>query len=870
MMDNSNNGNVNVNAKHVNDNDNSNNAAASPTDIFTIFSSSTDTTTPIPTRTPTSLANIVEVDLESSSSYKSTSSINYNDNNNSSSNNNMNMNMNIIDHATATSGLSSPSDEQKEQSTIETKEKGRGGDGDGEGGYYSIPESGNAVNVGYNNCNNDNNNNSNSNSKKDLQSQTGSGSCRSYRSYTTAMEEEQSQSPIQVQTQTTATNNHNHNHDKSQLQSHHSHQQQQQPFEDDYDNDDDDKNDGIHSTSLSKSLSETFKRVAVNDTTTTITNVQSPSQKRKFFVQACYLSIAAIISTLLRYVATTTSNVQSQLLLQLQSYPQKRKVFVQACYLSIAAIIGTLLRLILAQLFGQACSNPGSIGYIKDSSVLCVTSNGETTQNEGIIFADLPANLLGSFIMGLLQDGNSLGLAINMPIAFVKPTNIFQSYDIWHLALRTGFCGSLTTFSAWNSEMVVLLVGNHEAMPNRESMIWKALFGYIIGMETAIGSYVFGRTVAWWLHRWINPQLAYEQREMNIREKKHGISINRLLPQLERRYLHSLFENNYNNNNNNSNTNNKYDGCANASRSNDGDGEGGSNSSSRSQLSTLSPTYVLTQEELEPLFRWRESTKVARRVESGDEISNKLIELETALIVRNESIPKNQQHHLEITALYYGWDIDALQEWLSKRKYYDTKDQVSSASSAAVVSLTPAGISKTSEDDTVRYAPPVACLLLIILFIILIILMMHWDAQTSYDITYRTMAYSMLFAPPGALLRWKLSGWNGTLGTRSVPIRRLVRWKWLPIGTLAANVIGAMGSITMIGLEYNLGGSSGDGFTNNGFWEIATLRAIKIGFCGCLSTVSTFVSEVHKLTKNTSRSWLQVYCYHAWFICRYL
>jgi len=229
--------------------------------------------------------------------------------------------------------------------------------------------------------------------------------------------------------------------------------------------------------------------------------------------------------------------------------------------------------------------------------------------------------------------------------------------------------------------------------------------------------------------------------------------------------------------------------------------------------------------------------------------------LENTLIVRNESLPKNQQHHLEITALYYGWDIDALQEWLSKRKYYDTKDQVSSSS--VVVSLTPAGISKTmSEDDTVWYAPPVACILLVIILTILIILMMHWVAKTSYDITYRTMAYSMLFAPPGALLRWKLSGWNGKLGTRYVPIRRLARWKWLPIGTLAANVIGAMVSISMIGLEYNLGvsngsssGSGGGGFTNNGFWDIATLRAIKIGFCGCLSTVSTFVSEVHKLTQ---------------------
>ena len=62
----------------------------------------------------------------------------------------------------------------------------------------------------------------------------------------------------------------------------------------------------------------------------------------------------------------------------------RRKTFVQACYLGIAAIFGTLLRLILAQLFGQACSDPESVGWIAAEAVLCVTSNGETTQNEGI------------------------------------------------------------------------------------------------------------------------------------------------------------------------------------------------------------------------------------------------------------------------------------------------------------------------------------------------------------------------------------------------------------------------------------------------------------------------------------------------------
>ena len=674
--------------------------------------------------------------------------------------------------------------QQEKQSSNKLRDEG--GEGENTLLYHSIPESGNALNVGYNANNNPTlipNNDSNTNTNKRVTTTATSNNNNNDHlqtqysgSYVTAMEQEQNE----------RSNQHQH-------QQQHQHQHQQ-PFETD------NNGDGISS---SESFVDTLKQAASNTT-----------------------------NSVIWWTMSHTS--------------QRRKVFVQACYLGIGAIFGTLLRLILAQLFGQACSNPGTIGYINDEAVLCVTSNGETTQNEGIIFADLPANLLGSFIMGLLQDGTSLGLAINMPIAFVKPTNIFQSYDIWHLALKTGFCGSLTTFSAWNSEMVILLVGNHTGgMSNRPSMVWKALFGYVIGIETAIGSYVFGRTVAWWFHRWMNPQLASEQREMNIREKKHGIVINRTLPILERQYLHGLFENNSNNNNDSSNINNN--GSNDASNS---------LSASASSSYALSPTSTLTQEEIEPLYRWRESTLIARRVESGDEINKKLVELETSLIVRKESITHEQLD----TALYYDWDIDALQNWLTKRnKYYNHQDinesssSLPSSSSVSVsisIPLTPAGISKTmSEDDTVWYAAPVAFMLLMLCLIILLNLMMYWDGKTSYDITYRTMAYSMLFAPPGALLRWKLSGWNGQLGSL-IPIPRLVRWKWLPVGTLAANVLGAMISISMIGWEYNItaAGSSG-GFTSSSFWGIATIRAIKIGFSGCLSTVSTFVSEVHKLTQ---------------------
>ena len=124
------------------------------------------------------------------------------------------------------------------------------------------------------------------------------------------------------------------------------------------------------------------------------------------------------------------------------------KSLLTACYISLAAICGVLLRIIIAQLFGEACANPGTIGWLSAGAPLCVTKDGSTTQKGGIIFADLPSNLLGSFLMGLFQDGAVLGLAVPMAIAWLPMNHSFQKAVVLHAAFKTGFCGSLTTYSS--------------------------------------------------------------------------------------------------------------------------------------------------------------------------------------------------------------------------------------------------------------------------------------------------------------------------------------------------------------------------------------------------------------------------------------
>jgi fluoride ion exporter CrcB/FEX len=103
---------------------------------------------------------------------------------------------------------------------------------------------------------------------------------------------------------------------------------------------------------------------------------------------------------------------------------------------------------------------------------LCITGSGGTTEQGGIIFADLPANMLGSFVMGVFQNGAALGVAMPMAIAWLKPYDAFQDMPILHKAITTGFCGSLTTFSGWNSAMVVLLFGTGD---NRPTHIFNAV-----------------------------------------------------------------------------------------------------------------------------------------------------------------------------------------------------------------------------------------------------------------------------------------------------------------------------------------------------------------------------------------------------------
>lgn len=441
------------------------------------------------------------------------------------------------------------------------------------------------------------------------------------------------------------------------------------------------------------------------------------------------------------------------------------------------------MRMIIAQLFGEACRNPGTVGWLSSAAPLCVTRDGTTTQQGGIVFADLPSNLLGSFLMGLFQDATVLGLAVPMSVAWLGPYHSFQNANVLHTAFKTGFCGSLTTFSSWNAEMVVMIFGTDRS---RRSQLWSALFGYIIGMETSLGSFACGCSLARRLHRVFNPILAAEK-DANQEKIAQGVYLNKDLPDFERRYLHDLRMEN-------------IPGTA-----------------------ELYPT-----DRIDALTRWRTSTLEVRRV--GHDLLPALVEVENALLVLHRRIPPEA----ESIARAHGWEVDALIEYVSNKE----RDfgHLPSVSSSTALGADKHPLHNLHQEP--RYLRlPVACIILATVVLLLLMGLILINDQTATSVTNRTMVYGMLFAPSGALLRWKLSSWNGD--ATCLP----AGWHWLPAGTYVANVFGSAVSISAVAIEYRLNtGYSNMDITN--FWVVGTIRAIKVGFAGSLTTVSTFVAEV--------------------------
>lgn len=134
--------------------------------------------------------------------------------------------------------------------------------------------------------------------------------------------------------------------------------------------------------------------------------------------------------------------------LQTQPHPPVLSRLHTLLHLAAWCQLGVLLRMQLAALFGAACAT----SLPAYAWAPCVTSP------LGPLITDLPANILGCFIMGLLASSDAISIYLGQikivaseeaPLAALPRRSALQAHTALHVGLRTGLCGSLTTFSSW-------------------------------------------------------------------------------------------------------------------------------------------------------------------------------------------------------------------------------------------------------------------------------------------------------------------------------------------------------------------------------------------------------------------------------------
>ncbi|KAF8097826.1 hypothetical protein N665_0280s0028 [Sinapis alba] len=124
-------------------------------------------------------------------------------------------------------------------------------------------------------------------------------------------------------------------------------------------------------------------------------------------------------------------------------------------HLAVFGILGAVTRYMLQKLFGPTAAQ--------------VTSDGS------ILYLDLPANMVGSFLMGWFG------------VVFKADKARFSEFLA--IGLSTGYLGSLTTFSGWNQKMLDLSADGEwlYAVLGFLFGLFLAAYSIILGVETAKG-----------------------------------------------------------------------------------------------------------------------------------------------------------------------------------------------------------------------------------------------------------------------------------------------------------------------------------------------------------------------------------------------
>jgi fluoride ion exporter CrcB/FEX len=192
-------------------------------------------------------------------------------------------------------------------------------------------------------------------------------------------------------------------------------------------------------------------------------------------------------------------------------------------------------------------------------------------------------------------------------------------------------------------------------------------------------------------------------------------------------------------------------------------------------------------------------------------------------------------------AKMHGWDYDALQDWCRHRE-----ESLQSLPSVSSRSFAP-----NSESSSVASwctLPFLACILLTV-YAVLTIGVLSRGANNANANMHRTMMYACFLAPLGTIARWRSTQW--------ISRQPISNWTWFPMGTFANNLLGCALSIALAASEYRIQQRQGRAVSQ--FWRMATIRAVKVGFADTLTTVSTLVAEINRMsTQNSTRAYAYI------------
>lgn len=372
-------------------------------------------------------------------------------------------------------------------------------------------------------------------------------------------------------------------------------------------------------------------------------------------------------------------------------------------YLSVGGFAGCAVRIYLGLLFGGACESPDTVSW-GGSWVPCITNSGLSTPG-GALFLDIIANMVGSFFMGLLQRGAQLQLDNDLPLAFLPASSSMQEWGELHLGLRTGFCGSLTTFASWSNQMVVMACGGEGTVQSTQWLA--AIVGYIIGMELALTSFHLGKHLAIFLHSIANTTKVAETESFVKNSSLLGVNVK----DFEARFLNDNI------------TQEEIDKAKNIGL------------------------------ELEQLRKWKDSTAQAQKL--GANLSfNKL-----SFVMRIQSTVLRQadlQAEEQALAESMGLDIDVLQQWVTSTSQL-RKGPGQQALSSPFHSLLK---KKAMGISMVHY------LVLLLYFAVnaaLVTGIVLENRDTVLSRSRRARYFAIILAPFGVASRWYLSYWNGKL-----------------------------------------------------------------------------------------------------------